>query len=210
MRTLWHLAWQNKTDRPVDSAMLCQLAAAGTIRATDLVRRSGSKRWLPAGKVEGLFNAHDRDWFYLTDGHCFGPVSLRMIRKQAQAGHIRPDDLIWKPGHWRATGIEDHRTLPGSPNPGGARPAEIRPRRGDGRAGRCGPFRAGGGHAAGVLPHLHPVPRGREPLPGGPWVRRPVLLGRSFPTASSAPGAPWAGFPALTLEITAARPAGSR
>jgi len=102
MRTLWHLAWQSKADRPVDSAALCQLAAKGAIRPTDLVRRSGSKRWTPAGEVEGLFNGHDRRWFYIAGGQCFGPVSFRSLWKQAKAGEIGPEDLVWKPGHWRA------------------------------------------------------------------------------------------------------------
>jgi hypothetical protein len=121
MSTLWHLARQSKMDRPVDSAGLRQLAVNGDIRETDLVRRSGSKRWMPAGKIAGLFDAHIRDWFYIADGHCSGPVSFRTLWKQAKAGHIQPDDLVWKSGHWRARPASKIVGLfPATPNQNGS------------------------------------------------------------------------------------------
>src|SRR5262249_6716663 len=72
--------------------------AEGLIKPTDLVRRSGSKRWLKAARVEGLFCAPAPEWYYIHDRERVGPVTLGRLRRRARSGRIQSDDLVWKPG----------------------------------------------------------------------------------------------------------------
>lgn len=103
MGTRWHYSGQQKTDEPVDTPELLRLAAEGLIKPADLVRRSGSKRWTRAARIEGLFYSPEPEWYYIHDGQRVGPVTLGRLRRRTRRGQIRPDDLVWKPGlrNWK-------------------------------------------------------------------------------------------------------------
>jgi hypothetical protein len=98
MKARWYYTGRRGVAGPIDSPQLRRLAAEGAIGPTDWVRRGGSRRWVPAGKIEGLFNGDVREWYCTANGRQFGPITFRQLRKQAESGSIRPDDMIWKPG----------------------------------------------------------------------------------------------------------------
>jgi hypothetical protein len=98
VKSLWHHSRQQKTDRPIDSAELRRLVGNGLIQPTDRIRRSGSKRWVKAAKVEGLFNAHEPQWYISRRQKLQGPVTLEALRNLARIGDLRPNDFIWKQG----------------------------------------------------------------------------------------------------------------
>jgi hypothetical protein len=94
----WHHSRQKKTDPPIGTSELRRLAAEGQIGPTDLVRPSGSRRWITADKVEGLFNPGHQEWYYLHDQRQRGPFTLGDLWNEAEAGSLGPNDLVWKPG----------------------------------------------------------------------------------------------------------------
>lgn len=51
----WYYARNNQSVGPLSATQLRELAATGVLSPTDLVRRSGSPRWVVASKVKGLF-----------------------------------------------------------------------------------------------------------------------------------------------------------
>jgi Fe-S oxidoreductase len=51
----WYYARNNQRVGPLSSAQLKALAAAGTLTPADRVLRVGTKKWVPAAKVKGLF-----------------------------------------------------------------------------------------------------------------------------------------------------------
>jgi uncharacterized RDD family membrane protein YckC len=38
------------------------------------------------------------EWYYAKDGEKYGPVSTPQLKQLASAGHLQPDDLIWREG----------------------------------------------------------------------------------------------------------------
>jgi hypothetical protein len=98
MATLWHHSRQQKTDLPVPTTELCRLAAEGLITPTDRVRKSGSRRWLGASEVAGLFDADKKEWYYLRGQETFGPFDFSELWQEAKTGKLLPDDLVWRPG----------------------------------------------------------------------------------------------------------------
>lgn len=51
----WHYQQDGQHYGPVPAAELKRLVSAGKLAPTDLVRREGTERWVPAGQVKGLF-----------------------------------------------------------------------------------------------------------------------------------------------------------
>src|SRR5262245_55444205 len=98
MGTRWHYSGQHKTDEPVATPELLRLAAEGVIKPTDLVRRSGSSRWMTAARIEGLFSSPAPEWYYIHEGQRVGPVTVGRLRRRVRRGQVRPDDLVWWPG----------------------------------------------------------------------------------------------------------------
>jgi hypothetical protein len=156
MNALWHHSRQQKTEGPVNSQELRRLVSLEQIEPTDLVRRSGSKCWVRAARVEGLFNANAQKWHYACDQGTLGPVTLKDLFRLARDGRLQPGDLIWTSGmsRWKRadrivglfpTGVPSPSvppTLPAQTRARSGAPVVMRARRrpvtippgGDGRA----------------------------------------------------------------------------
>jgi len=57
----WHYAIDGKQYGPVTSQDLKQLAAVGQLSSSDLVWREGTKEWITASKIKGLFHEKKTD-----------------------------------------------------------------------------------------------------------------------------------------------------
>jgi NAD-dependent dihydropyrimidine dehydrogenase PreA subunit len=55
MSAAWYYARDNQAVGPLSSAQLKELADSGGLGPTDLVLRAGSRKWVAAGAVKGLF-----------------------------------------------------------------------------------------------------------------------------------------------------------
>lgn len=97
MSKRWHYSTQSKADAPVDSSQLRRLARRGVLKPDDLVRKQGSRRWVKAKRIEGLFGSKPK-WSYQHHGLTYGPVTDHQLRSLATAGMIEPDDLVWREG----------------------------------------------------------------------------------------------------------------
>ncbi|MFO0888758.1 MAG: GYF domain-containing protein [Isosphaeraceae bacterium] len=98
MATFWHHSRQQKTDPPIHTTELRDLAAKGLITPTDCVRRSGSRRWVMASEVAGLFGSDRREWYCIRDRETFGPFDFAELWRDARSGKLLPDDQVWRPG----------------------------------------------------------------------------------------------------------------
>lgn len=57
MRSLWMVRRGEREQGPYTSPQLRKLASAGRLRTTDLIRKQGCEKFVPADKVKGLFDA---------------------------------------------------------------------------------------------------------------------------------------------------------
>jgi hypothetical protein len=112
----WYYQIQNQVIGPVKASELKRLAHEGSITPSTLLRRGEDREWMAAVRIEGLFQpteeaeivdeAEPAEWFFSQEGRRLGPVPLGALRRLAESGRLRPEELVWKEGMagWQSVG----------------------------------------------------------------------------------------------------------
>ena len=96
MSDAWYYVHEGQEIGPVTSRQLKQLAASGSLRPADEVRREGMASTVPAGKIKNLFPVAAAGWLYRKDGQQLGPVAAGELKRLAASGGLRPTEEVRK------------------------------------------------------------------------------------------------------------------
>lgn len=168
--------------------------------------RSGSQ----GGAVPGP--GPEVQWYIARDGQQHGPLSEAEMRLFVDGGHLRPTDLLWRPGFsdWRAApqvfpppsadppppAPRAREPAPGSASPSTRSVEETRAAaRAPGGAGVAGAASAAGARAGSAGPQSPAPARGAPYLASQDWPMGEPRTGRSAP-GGPGPGGPSSGGPA--------------
>ena len=119
-------------------------------------------------------------WYIARDGRQYGPLSEAEMRLFVAGGHLKPTDLIWRPGFpdWRpAPAVFPPQTAQRPPPPPGRHPTDPPP----------APHSAAGSPAGGQSPQLPEQP-GAEARPGANRVRDLVRVEPHAPAVDDEQG----------------------
>jgi hypothetical protein len=109
MASQWYYRAEGQTVGPVSSSELRRLALEGRITRDTRVRKGSDGEWVPAERVNGLFDLK-AEWHFSQAGKKDGPVPFIVLQRLAASGKLSPTDLVWKEG---MPGWEPATKIPG-------------------------------------------------------------------------------------------------
>ena len=129
MANSWKCIVSGQEYGPLTDQELRNLARGGTLKPTDMVVRDGTRNWVPASKVKGLFDvpvakvvsepASREDehagsepspppssWKCIIDGQECGPMSTKQLMELARSDELKPTDMVARDGarNWMPAG----------------------------------------------------------------------------------------------------------
>lgn len=99
MATQWYISRDKQKVGPFTLEEVKQLASLGLIRRTEFILSEGSRTWVAANSIFGLFPEEERRRFWISfGGHVFGPFDRATIRDGVLAGRIPHDAHVCPEG----------------------------------------------------------------------------------------------------------------
>lgn len=99
MATQWYISRDRHKVGPFTVEEVKQLASLGLIRQTEFILSEGSRTWVAARSIFGLFPEDERQRFWLSfDGKVLGPFERATIRDGVLSGRIPRDAHVCPEG----------------------------------------------------------------------------------------------------------------